>query len=50
MHDHVGNEFGEDVFEKLRCKVERGPVVTILQDIQDIAYTDISTYLSDISE
>ena len=32
----MGNEDGENVFEVFPCKVELGPVVTVLQDLQHV--------------
>ena len=36
VDDDFGEEDGQDVFEEFHCKVELGPVVARLEDIQHV--------------
>lgn len=36
VDDNLRNQVKENVFEKFRCEVEVGPIVTVLQDIENV--------------
>lgn len=38
VHHDLRNQLSEDVFEKFRRKVERGPIMAQLHDFEHIAY------------
>lgn len=35
--DDIGDEDGKDVFEEFESEIEAGPVVALLENVQDIA-------------
>ena len=38
VDDNLRNQIQENIFEKLRCEVEVGPIVTVLQDIENVTW------------
>lgn len=38
VHDNVGNEIQEDIFEQFGCKIKLHPVMTLLENVEHISY------------